>query len=129
MFNFKNSKKQGDWGMGAAIAYFTSLGKMVAVPLTDSQDYDLVVETKAGKLRKVQVKTTTCKPEYGIFQVTLKVCGGNKSTSSVKKFDKSFADYLFIVTSDDDCYLIPTKKLSNTSSLNLGKKFARYKLT
>ena len=41
---FSNSKKQGDWGLGRAIAYFTLKEYTVSVPLTESQDYDLIVD-------------------------------------------------------------------------------------
>ena len=37
----KNSKKQGDIGLGIAIGWFATQGYTVCVPLTDSQDYDL----------------------------------------------------------------------------------------
>lgn len=57
MCGFKNTKKQGDYGLGSAISYFTSQGYNISIPLTDSQDYDLVVEDTAGFLKKVQVKT------------------------------------------------------------------------
>ena len=53
---FKNSKKQGDAGLGQAIAYFTSQGYDVSLPLTDSADWDLIVEMESG-LKRVQVKT------------------------------------------------------------------------
>ncbi len=52
-FNAKNSKKQGDIGLGAAIAYFTFKGFTVSIPLTDSQDYDLVVDD-GHKLSRIQ---------------------------------------------------------------------------
>ena len=128
MYNFKNSKKQGDSGMGAAIAYFTAIGKTVCVPLTDSQDYDLIVETTAGKLRKIQVKTTRFK-EHGKFRAALKTCGGNQKIYKAKLFDKSKIDYLFILTSDNDCYLIPTKYLDAVSQVTLSDKYKRFKLT
>ena len=48
---FKNSKKQGDAGLGQAIAYFTSIGVEVALPLTDSTDWDLIVELEPSKLK------------------------------------------------------------------------------
>lgn len=38
----KNTKEQGTIGLGKAIAYFTSRGFVVSIPLNDSQDYDLV---------------------------------------------------------------------------------------
>ena len=44
MRKYKNSKKQGDAGLGIAIEYFTTKGYCVCIPLTDSQEYDLVVE-------------------------------------------------------------------------------------
>jgi hypothetical protein len=56
----KNSKKQGDVGMGVAIGYFAARGITVCIPLTDSQDYDLVIDLD-DVLKKVQVKTTTSK--------------------------------------------------------------------
>ena len=129
MYNFKNSKKQGDSGMGAAIAYFTSLGKTVCIPLTDSQGYDIIIETSAGKLKKVQVKTTTYKGKYGNFRVSLKTCGGNQKVYTAKLFDKSKIDYLFVLTSDNTCYLIPTKYLEATSEITLGLKYKRFKLS
>lgn len=71
----KNTKKQGDVGLGLAIGWFTSQGHTVCVPLTDSQDYDLVVDID-GKLQKVQVKTTTYKAPSGAYSVGLSVKGG-----------------------------------------------------
>lgn len=55
--NAINSKKQGDIGMCYAIAYFSKMGYTVNIPITDSQDYDLIID-REGKLLKVQVKTT-----------------------------------------------------------------------
>lgn len=46
--NAINSKKQGDIGMYYAMAYYAKLGWTVSVPVTDSQDYDLVVDN--GKI-------------------------------------------------------------------------------
>ena len=55
-----NTKKQGDIGLGQAIGYFTSLGFTVSVPLTDSQEYDLIVDN-GFSLNRVQVKRCTYK--------------------------------------------------------------------
>lgn len=55
--NAINSKKQGDIGMCYAMAYYAKLGWTVSIPVTDSQDYDLVVDN-GTRLFKVQVKTT-----------------------------------------------------------------------
>lgn len=43
--------------MGRAIAYYTSKGIPVLLPLNDTQKYDIVVE-KDDKLQKVSIKTT-----------------------------------------------------------------------
>lgn len=45
--NAINSKKQGDIGMCYAMAYFSKIGYTVSVPITDSQDYDLIVDNGA----------------------------------------------------------------------------------
>ena len=42
MLKWINSKRQGNIGIGAAIAWFTVHGYTVSIPLTDSQDYDLI---------------------------------------------------------------------------------------
>ena len=99
----KNSKKQGDVGLGVAIGWFSENGYTVSVPLTDSQDYDLVVEKNDG-LKKIQVKTVYCKTEYNVYRANLRIMGGNKSGSSVKKFKKEFVDFVFILTNDKEKY-------------------------
>ena len=42
-------------GLGKAIDFFTSHNITVAIPLNDTQGYDLVVDIK-GELKRVQVK-------------------------------------------------------------------------
>jgi hypothetical protein len=78
---FINSKKQGDAGLGQAIAFFTLKGYNVALPLTDSADCDMIVEID-GVLKKVQVKTST---QLGINNHMIfegSVSGGNKTSNS-----------------------------------------------
>lgn len=41
---FNTNKEKGNSGLGIAIAYFTTHGYTVSIPLNDTQDYDLVVE-------------------------------------------------------------------------------------
>jgi Holliday junction resolvase-like predicted endonuclease len=71
----RNSKKKGDVGLGAAIAYFTRMGYCVCLPLTDSQEYDLIVDIDKI-LHKVQVKTTTHKKKSGVYSVELRTLDG-----------------------------------------------------
>lgn len=74
---FKTNKEKGNTALGIAIAYFTSNGNTVSVPLNDTQDYDLVIE-EDNILRKVQVKATGCIDRNEKYQVALKSCGGTK---------------------------------------------------
>ncbi len=117
----KNSKKQGDVGLGIAIGYFSSHGITVCIPLTDSQDYDLVID-KDDALKKVQVKTTTMKSRNGAgYYAELRTCGGNKSWSGiVKKFDPNKVDYLFVLTESGDQYLIPSYLVKGQSGITVG---------
>jgi len=116
----KNSKKQGDVGLGSAIAWFTSQGYTVCIPLTDSQDYDLVVEIDDMMLR-VQVKTTTQKNVAGSYVVGLRTLGGNQSFHTIKKFDKEKVDYIFVLTEDGSRYFIPSNDVEVKSQLTLSK--------
>jgi hypothetical protein len=122
----KNPKKQGDVGLGAAIAWFTCNGYTVCLPLTDSQEYDLVVDN--GTLKRVQVKTTRNRSKYGVFEVELRTKGGNKSGTTTKMFDGSKVDLLFVLTDDGDQYLFPTDILGVRNRLSLGKEYEGMKL-
>jgi len=122
---FKNTKKQGDMGLGAAIFYFTSIGQTVAIPLTDSQDYDLIVDDDS--LKKVQIKTCSFKRKY--YEVNLSTKGGNRtSIGSLKRFNNDNCDYLFVITENFEKYLIPTKDLVAKCNLVLGPKYKKYLL-
>jgi PD-(D/E)XK endonuclease len=123
--NCKNSKKQGDFGLGRAISYYCSLGYTVSVPLTDSQNYDLIVEN--GSLQRVQVKTTTHKPK-GRYVVNMRTMGGNQKEYWCKKLDKSSIEILFILTDENDIYIIPTSEIKAMSSICLGKIYDKYKI-
>lgn len=123
----KNTKKQGDVGMGIAIGYFSIMGYTTSIPLTDSQDYDLVVDID-DKLYKVQVKTTTFKNSNGNYRVNLRVFGGNRSGQTVKHFDNKVVDYLFVVTEDGDKYFIPSNQISTTNQLTLNHSFDKFKV-
>lgn len=119
-----NSKKRGDIGLGAAIFWFAKNGVTVSIPLTDSQDYDLVVDM--GGLKRVQVKTTSNVSKSGSYEVGLRVCGGNRSGSGkIKKFNKNKIDLLFVLDANGATYLIPSSQLNvtNSISLNAYKKF------
>lgn len=129
MFRYVNSsKKQGDIGMAYAIAYYSKLGYTISIPLTDSQDYDLIIDT-GEDIMKVQVKTSTQYSDHEIPVVSLRTNGGNRSgTGKTKTFDQNSSDLLFVLLENGSCYSIPTKNIQAKSSINLGEKYLPYKV-
>ena len=120
-----NPRHQGDIGLGAAIAWFSSRGFRVFVPLSESQAYDLVIDDGSGPLR-VQVKTTTCRGRYGRFVVHLETAGGNQSFHTRKPFDNAASDLLFVLTDDGVRYVIPCGEIAARRAISLGAKWSRY---
>jgi len=128
ILNQKNTRKQGDVGLGSAISYFCRMGYVVSIPLTDNQDYDLIVDIN-GVLKKVQVKTTRYKKPSGNFCVNLKVNGGNMSgKGKTKLFDNNLVDMLYVLTDCGDEYLIPSAVIFQKNSLSLNEDFIMYKV-
>lgn len=122
---FKNSKAKGNVGLGVAIGWFCRNGYIVCVPLTDSQDYDLVVDIK-GVLQKVQVRTTFSKARTGVYQVGLRVLGGNSKRNFVhKRGDELVYDFLFVYA-NGTMYFIPRSEIKNTSSITLCEKYKKF---
>lgn len=120
-----NSNKQGDVGMGAAIAYFSKQGFTVSIPLTDSQDYDMVVEDNLiGELHTVQVKTTYS-VRNGNFRVDLRTKYHNGQAAHM---DHNRIKYVFVLTEENDQYLIPTKALNGAQSFTLNDRLEKYKV-
>jgi hypothetical protein len=125
---FRNSKKQGDVGLAEACAWFTRNDFHVSIPLTDSNDYDLIVDDD-DKLYRVQVRTTYHKTDHDIYKVNLAVSGGNRSgTGKMKYFNPKKIDLLFVLTENRDMYVIPSREIANTRTLNLGEKYKHFKV-
>jgi hypothetical protein len=119
---FRNSKKQGDAGLGQAIAYFTMKGYEVALPLTDSADWDMIVEID-GKLNRVQVKTSSQLSESGIMMFNANVNGSNMWSTTKKSIQEQSWDLLFLhhlITGKQA--LIPKESLSTKGQINIGGK-------
>ena len=121
-----NPRKQGNAGLGVAIAYLTRIGLEVAIPLTDTQPYDLLVVHNEG-IDRVQVKTTTLKANSS-YVVHLGTVGGNKSQVKVRPFDPSDYEWLFAVCGDATAYMIPTSEISARRSLSLGRRYEAFRL-
>lgn len=126
MLKNKTNKEKGNIGLGEAISYFTRMGYVVSIPLNDTQKYDLIIDM-GDMVCRVDVKTTTEKSKNGVYIVDLRTNGGNQSRYINESFDNTKLDYLFIFTEEDTWY-IPTKSIKSKRSINLGKKYKKYKL-
>ena len=128
--SYRNSKKQGDIGLVLAIAWFEINDYPVSIPLTDSQDYDLIIDM-SGSLKKVQVRTTYNQRESGSYEVNLRVMGGNRSgTGQIKRFIDTDVDYLFVVVDNGAKYFIPRTHITNKRGLHVcnGGKYEQYRV-
>jgi hypothetical protein len=119
-----NRRQQGDLGEASAIDWFTRQGATVWTPLGHSPDADLIAEL-AGRLFRVQVKTSTCltKRRDGSdrWDVHLATNGGNQSWTGVaKRFDPSRSDLLFVLVADGRRWLIPADAVEANVGINLG---------
>ena len=123
---FDSNKEKGNSGLGIAIAYYSTNGYTVSIPLNDTQDYDLIVD-KENVLKKVQVKATSCKTKYDKYQVALKSCGGTKGKTYKTIVDTNINE-LFVVTDAMDIFIIPIEIIKNKSTLNLCEKYEKYKI-
>ena len=112
-----NTKQKGNIGVGIAIAYFTSKGYTVSIPINDSQEYDLIVDIDKF-IYTVQVKYTTETKESGNFTVGLRSISGS-SKAVYKRLVDSGIDYLFIVTKNFETYMIPVSDIEQTTSITI----------
>ena len=121
-----NTKQKGNLGLAAAISYFINSLYTVAIPLNDSQAYDLIIE-KNGSLFKVEVKTSEQISRDGVPVVSVKSSGGTygKTYSNVAT---STADLLFVHHLTGGNWLIPVTPDLPMVSINLGAKYLRYKV-
>jgi hypothetical protein len=122
--DLKNSKRQGNVGIGHAIAYFTTQGYTVSIPLTDSQEYDLIVDIN-GELKTIQVKTTQSIDKSGAYRVELRTITKYLTTTTEKK-PLSKVDFLFVLTETSNTYLIPGNLVEGKSGICLGAKYNTY---
>lgn len=118
--------KQGNIGLGQAIAYYAYLGIPISLPLNDTQKYDLIID-RNDKLYKVSVKTTRFM-EYGNYKVALKNCGGSSGKSVIRNFDNTTCDIVFVYTKDGDMYEIPSSEIKVKTMLTLNDSCDKYKV-
>lgn len=108
--NAKTRTKQGDIGEARAIYEYTRMGFVVLRTIFDSAKYDLVIDDGVT-LKRVQVRTSANHKQSGGFEVNLKTTGGNTKTNTIRPRCEDDYDIVFVLTSDDRCWSIPTEHL------------------
>jgi hypothetical protein len=132
-------KKQGNLGVARAVYEYTKLGYVVLAPMSDSEKYDLVIDT-GSELLKVQVKTSRCKSGSGCtynrtgWAVNLSTKGGNTKTNNIRRRQAGDYDMLFVLVDSGDCWSIPVAALGTAgATISVGAtgdraKYTEYKL-
>lgn len=111
----RTTQRKGDIAVSQAIARFTKMGYDVALPLTESASYDLIVDI--GKiLKRVQVRYSSAK------EVALRRVHSNSKGYVVKKTKVNAYDWLYIFKNTGEEYLIK-KCLSNRNSITPGSRY------
>jgi hypothetical protein len=106
-------KQIGRIGLSMAIAYFTSKGYTVSIPMNDTQWYDLVIE-KDGVFETVQCKGT----ETETKTVDLRSTGGTKGSVYDNVTHHKNLSYLFCVDKELSMWCIPMKDLLESGNKN-----------
>lgn len=121
----KDRHTQGIVGELTAKLMLTHLGYDCATPEGIHIPYDLLA-VKDGAVFKIQVKTTNRivggtenRPRYEVYIAT---SGGNTRSNTVRGFDPSLSDFLFVMVGSGDCWLIPTSKIQSKTQLYVGSE-------
>ncbi len=113
------TQRKGDVAVAQAIATFTKKGYDVALPLTESAPYDIIVDTnkKQGvSLFRVQVRFSNS------GEVDLRRVHSNSKGYVVKKTKKNAYDWLYVLTGNNEEFLIP-RCLDGRRSIKPSKQY------
>jgi len=105
----RTTQRKGDYAVARAIAAFTKASMDVSLPLTESAAYDIVVDNN-GCLYRVQVRYVSGR------EVELRRIHSNSRGYIVKKTNENAYDWLYILNSSDEEFLIK-KCLSGRRSI------------
>ena len=105
----RTTQRKGDIAVSQAIARFTTMGYDVALPLTESAPYDLIVDI-GDKLVRVQVRYCS------VREVALRRVHSNSKGYVVKKTKIDAYDWLYVFKNTGEEYLIK-KCLANRNSI------------
>ena len=95
----RTTQRKGDIAVAQSIATFTRMGYDVALPLTESAAYDIIVDDNQG-LHRVQVRYTSTK------EVDLRRIHSNSQGYVVKKTKANAYDWLYVLFAKGEEYLI-----------------------
>jgi len=97
----RNTQRKGDIAVAQAIATFTKLGHDVALPITESAAYDLILDCDEG-LKRVQVRFTSSSRR----QVDLRRIHSNGNGYVVKKTKPDAYDWLYVLNDQGEEFLL-----------------------
>lgn len=95
----RTTQRKGDIAVTIAIATFTKMGFDVALPITESAAYDILVDDLSA-IHRVQVRFS------GGKEVELRRIHSNSTGYVVKKTKRDAYDWLYILKSTGEEYLI-----------------------
>ncbi|MEK7148995.1 MAG: group I intron-associated PD-(D/E)XK endonuclease [Patescibacteria group bacterium] len=95
----RTTQRKGDIAVSQAIARFTKMGYDVALPLTESASYDLIVDI-GQTLKRVQIRYS------GTREVPLRRIHSNSKGYVIKKTKVNAYDWLYIFKNTGEEYLI-----------------------
>lgn len=124
-----NTRKQGDIGVSSAIYYFTSIGNIVSLPLTEASKYDLLRDD-GEKILRVQCKTSRYMNKgRSAYQVVLKTAGGNRSWGGViSNLSSAYCDEVFVLTGDGRMFNIPISVLDGRGAIAISGTILQYEV-
>ena len=121
--------KQGNIGLGQAIAYYMSKGYMVALPVNDTQPYDLVIDKFDGKgLQRVSVKTTRHQADNLAKSFVVKISSSSGMKRSYNPFNKQSCDLIFIYTINQEMWEIPSSNINSGTMITLNENLSKYRI-
>lgn len=129
VWNDNYKSRQGNVGLGQAIAYYVSKGYVVLLPINDTQSYDLAVDKLDGKgLQRVSVKTTQYQCGSGNYTALLGNLRRKKDKCFCKYFDNSSVDIVFVYTISREMWEINAKDITSKKTITLGENMKKYKI-
>ena len=120
------SKLKGNIALGNCIQFATQNNFIVSLPLTDAQDYDIIIDD-GHTLLKVQVKYTGTQNDSGNYIVDTRVRGHKNSQGEYYvKQDVEPADIYFVTTADDINYFIPYGAIQGKQTFTLNETYEEF---